>query len=363
MKRVQVFLGAARQPVRYANMAKVIMDNFDRYSFVYYDVDNTSPLRLVRCFCKIPYFFMMLKSDVVIFCNMTVPIRYFKIASFFGKKIITDFYISMYDTNVTVKKLYGPDSREAKAMLEWDRYVISHSDKVIFLNKTEMKRYLDIAGVKPNRSYVLPLFNDEKMKAHLDYWNNKSQDINFCWWGKEGNPIHGLPVIIEALKKVEDQGYRFNLFLFGTDEKLGNQYFRDILDKVGWTEKIHPIYGFTFTNGKLTEFLAEKASIAFGLMSDDDKATQVIANKSLDAINAGIPVVTVDSVAMREYFDDTCVYYCRGNDSDALAATIIGILKSPKVSVLDKVAAAQNSFQKNFSTVSLQKKFLQILDD
>ncbi len=363
MNRIRVFLGANRQPVRYSNMAKVIMDNCERYSFVYYDVYNASPLRIVRYFLAIPYIIMMLKSDVVIFCNLNTPVGFYKIASFFGKKIITDFYISMYDTIVSTMKLYAPGSRKAKKILEWDRYVIRHSDKVIFLNKTEMERYVGIAGVKPKRSYLLPLFNDEKRKASLDYWNGRSQEINFCWWGGENNPIHGLPIIIQALKKVEDYGIRFNFFLFGTDEKLGEQYFGDMLGSVGWKEKVHPLYGYTLANGKLSEFLAEKASIAFGPMSNDDKATNVIANKSLDAINAGIPLVTVESAAMREYFDDTCVYYCKGSDAGTLADTIIGILRGSKKSVLDKVAAAQNVFYKNFSTAVLQKRFLQILDD
>ncbi len=208
-------------------------------------------------------------------------------------------------------------------------------------------------------SYMLA----SRRKASLDYWNGRSQEINFCWWGKENDPLHGLPIIIQALKKVEDYGIRFNLFLFGTDEKLGEQYYGDMLGSVGWKEKIHPLYGYTFANGRLSEFLAEKASIAFGLMSNDDKATNGIGIKSLDAIGAGIPLVTVESAAMREYFNDTCVYYCKGSDAGTLADTIIGILRGSKKSVLDKVAAAQNVFYKYFSTASLQKRFLQTLDD
>jgi glycosyltransferase involved in cell wall biosynthesis len=233
-----------------------------------------------------------------------------RVARFFRKRLIVDFYISHYETRVLDRKLYAPDSKEAKRFWKWDRQALEMADLVLFLNAAEKEYYCRSLGLDPKgiKSMILPVTNDHQFRAAALPWHSgKTERPRFAWWGREvTNPIHGLDLIIQSFQQAEQAG---ELVLCLNSEEDRHR----LLEKYSELEKCPWIMIRTdlhFADGSLPAFLASEIDFAIGPLGESDKSKVVVANKVIDAISLGIPVITQRSKGMRELLHKPVIKAC-----------------------------------------------------
>ena len=145
MKKI-AFSESILNSVRYQNIIKIILDNYDKYALRYNDfapivVDSSGPLlnkiwhRGGRCWKKFKNIFPIIGSETIIFCNMNIDYRLFRFAKIIKREIIVDVYISRYETLVLNRKIIKENTKKGKQLLKNEKYIFEKADKLIFLNK------------------------------------------------------------------------------------------------------------------------------------------------------------------------------------------------------------------------------------
>lgn len=231
------------------------------------------------------------------------------IAKLFGKKIIVDFYISQYDTLVNDRKVCSKKSWGARKAYFKDRFLMKFSDRLIFLNKAESVYYHDVVAVNvvKNKVVIVPLCVDYRKEVFQEPKVSLSDELNICWWGTY-IPLHGLKVVFDALKLLNEP--RIKLYLFGDSDKKAIPY-KALVNDLGLSEIVHFEHSFSFSNGKLAPELMRICDISLGNFGDSIKARTVLVNKVIDSLSLGLPCLTIETLACKELLEEgKGVIYC-----------------------------------------------------
>lgn len=240
-----------------------------------------------------------------------------------SKKVTTEFYISMYDTYVNDRKTITANDTKAKKLLLRDRNLIDISSILIFLNESEKKFYLNIAGKSEEGKsiYTVPLTTGRKKKALLPFANSKHDQIVLCWWGTL-IPLHGLDKIIAAAKILKASKINFELYIFCTSEEKSKPY-RAYIENNRLEDCVFIDNSKIFSNHSLDNFLVQHCDIAFGNFGDSEKAKTVMVNKIVEAASMGIPVITQKTSALNEYYNDNESIYFADSSAQGISEKII----------------------------------------
>lgn len=79
---------------------------------------------------------------------------------------------------------------------------------------------------------------------------------------------------------------------------------------------------------RLPELMA-RADVCLGIFGDSPKTSLVIPNKVYEAVAMGKPVITADTPAIRELFDEHSLYLIPPGDPEALARAIVRLRDDP----------------------------------
>lgn len=362
MKNIYI-IGQVRGSYRTQHLIKFLLD---RGYGVYYNsniiqifINNKKGIKrlmriIVRAFDLIVNFcakiYNILISEIVILPAMCNEKQFeLFVAMLLKKKIITDFYISMYDTHVLDYKTVNQSSYKAKKLLRNDYYIVSKADVTLFLNRTEANRYLRLINIpfNPQKHLIVPLVVEETIKCDLPFFKKKSNTMNICWWGNY-IPLHGLDKIIQACKRLKDNSHvNFHLYLFGTNEDKSISYKNMILD-LGLESEITIDNNSTFKNGKLGNFLQTQCDLVLGNFGESEKSKNVLVNKVIDGVAMKAPVLTGESLATKDYFNELQIFICNNNEK-SIAASIEVIYDKPYQMISNYIDSAFNTYQENFS--------------
>lgn len=346
------------------NIGDVYYDGF----FLFENLKNRYLRKILRIFINIFRFpikvLYLLNSDVVIVLAMNQN-KIFKIylAKLLKKKIITDYYISNYDTYILDRKIYSPTSFMAKFYKFQDRVAISKANKVIFLNSTEARRYIKLSETKNiEKNYeIIPLCKKEIdfEKGSLPFFKNIDNKINICWWGTY-IPLHGIEKIILAGEILKKKNIKFRIFLFGNSEEKAEP-FKNQIKKLNLDKEIIINNEYSFLNKKLPEFLINNCDLALGNFGDSEKAKTVMVNKIVDALQLGLPVLNGESIAPDEFFDyKNDIFRCLNTPED-LANKIIEISKESREEIERRVLRGYKIYKDNFSYQSFEEKVKKVI--
>lgn len=362
MKLRKIFiLGKSVGVYRTKNFLKFLMDYKDGQGIYYNSIFSDSKLnKILNFLCD---FLPFLKSNIVYVAAMCHNSN-FKIilAKFFKKKIISEFYISYYDTIVNDNKKVSANSIKAKRYKYLDKYVMENSDITIFLNKTEAIYYSNVVGVDINKiNYeIIPLCVDVKESIKLKFYNGDRDVFNICWWGTY-IPLHGLDKIIETAAILKKLNFNFKIHIFGNSDSKSKQY-KLLANEKKVSEYIIFNNKYTFSNGKLEQFLVENCDLVLGAFGNSQKAKNVITNKAIDGIALRSPVLTGNSLAMDEYFNGKDDVYFTENNPEKMANKIIDISKTSKEEIIRRINNTYNVYLNNFSVESFNNKMRKLLD-
>jgi hypothetical protein len=349
---------------RTENLIKYLLD--DKKPVYYNSFKNTNklPSLLFVPLQKLSNLINLFIADVVILPAMCNRYAFeFKIAHKLKKKIITDFYISLYDTHVLDKKpfdnnkIIAPNSSTAKKLMKIDKGSIVNADYTLFLNSTEAKYYLQILDLEfdPQKHLILPICSDERFVCDLKFYKNKERNVfNICWWGTY-IPLHGLEKIIKSAKILKDNyNFNFHLHLFGTNEEKARPYI-SLVDDLNIADVVSIYNDKTFSNGKLGSFLQEYCDLVLGNFGDSDKAKNVIVNKIIDGVAMKAPVLSGESKAPLEFFSEHDIFYTE-NIPEAMAHTIYNISRVDKEEIVNRVENSYEIFNKHFTIKAYNEK-------
>ena len=356
--------GQSKGSYRTQNLIKFLLDN--EYNIYYNSIHlkifseskglNSILRKIVRfideIFKRLTICYNIIACDVLIIPAMCNHIQFeLIIARIFRKKIITDFYLSIYDTIVLDKTIVKKKSRKAKYYYNIDLNLLKKSNYIFFLNQTEADYYLSLFNISfnPFKHIILPLCIEESIKCKLKYFQNKNKVFNICWWGNY-LPLHGLDVIIESisfLRKKSDLNVK--LYIFGNENQKKILEYTNLINSLDLQGYVIIKSGFSFKNGKLSNFLKENCDLVMGNFGDSSKAKNVLANKVLDGIGMKSPVLNGESIAPKRYFSEKHIFYSI-NDPNQISNKILEISKLSEKEINYRVRSSYEIFLKSFST-------------
>ncbi|AWB33039.1 glycosyltransferase [Orrella marina] len=279
------------------------------------------------------------------------------IGKLFRKKIIVDYYISLYDTIVNDRKIALKNSIAGKISFLKDWLLLKSASQVIFLNNSESIYYTKIAGqaIDSSRIKIIPLCIDYKKETFSSRKISKN-DFNVCWWGTY-IPLHGLNNVIEAFSYIKNK--EIKLHLFGDSDLKAQPYIKKI-NELGLQNQIFVVNNYSFANGKLAPHLVTNCDLSIGNFGDSEKAKTVLVNKLVDSLSLGIPCLTMSTSATRELFDKDEGLIISESDPREIARSIEKCAED-RERIFSIGQAGKKKYFEMFSPDSFKLKLIEVL--
>lgn len=286
-----------------------------------------------------------------------------KFCEILNKRVIFDFYISMYDTIVLDRKIMNPDDSKSIILRNLDRW--GHTRyRSIYLNTCEANRYRRLNNLEiDDNTRIIPLSIESRPFAKLPYFTSSYNKVfNMVWWGTY-IPLHGLDKILDSCRILIKRHRNVHLYILGNNSNLSKEYKLIVENDELLKEKVTISDEYTFSNGKLLPLLTEKCDLAFGAFGDSEKARTVILNKAIEAVAMKIPVITQYSDAFEEFFyPGTTIFYTE-NNPESMANNIDSIMAMDRNSIIKRIDRAYQVYEDNFSISASKKNFKSLLDE
>lgn len=293
------------------------------------------------------------KNVLVLFPGILELLILTILKSIFRINIYYDAFTSFYLTIVEDRKLIKKNSFTAKILIRLDRMTVKLSDVQIFETK-EMKDYY-------SQNLKLQVFNYCIIKSSREINSpipaiSSSNFREITFWGSF-EAMHGLDYIIDAAEILSDRSeIRFNL--------IGNGPYKKYIQESVIKRKLNNVVFFDFLTKDLNKEdnlykKIEEAEICLGTFSDSLKNNLVIPGKIVEAMQMSKPVVTANTLYMRNNCSDAAVLV-KPENGLAIAKGIISLLDDKK-KVLSIVANANSYFQNNHSTNIFNEKLSNLL--
>lgn len=369
--------GVPHGSYRNQNFFKFLATHYEKVSTSYTDRRYKINFTCSSMFCKITrkilklfidilifpmYLIRVVQSDVVyvLAMNHTNCFMTILLGKLFRKKVIIDYYISMYDSLVLDSKSVT-NIWSVKKLFYKEQLIMKLADELIFLNYAEQKYYCELLKVENIKFKIIPLCIDPHIYRESALSLNEKQKPIICWWGTY-IPLHGLFNIIEAVELLKEEGFEGKFYFFGNSKAAAQQYQERIIEK-RLENEITIINDYTFNNGKLEHFLYENCDLALGSFGESAKAKTVLINKVLDAISMKIPVLTMKTKASEEFFSfEDDIFVTKTESPNEIAEQILRIFDNYE-KVQDNVERSYQIYLDNFSPKVYMKKLEEVVSD
>lgn len=356
-------LGKIRGAYRTQQVIKSLLDVNDiQLSFIGFDDATISRFsnRISRLIYGVQAILLMPCCDVVFIPAMQHDTVLIKIAKFLKKKIIVDYYISYYDTFVLDRKELKKKSFKAQRLYKRDRYALLNADKCLFLNNAEKEYYCKVVNVKTDdiKAEVVPLVVSEKKQAHMDYFMGKSNVMKLCWTGSY-IPLQGLDKIIKMMLYVKEEHLNCHLYIWGDTDIKAAPYIK--LIKENHLEEYITVHNEWGNLEAWENFIVNNCDVCMGIFGDSEKAKTVCANKVVDGVAFGTPVITAYSKGAEEFFENNKgVYFTKNTPEDIFNA--VHDLYFHKESISEGLNSAKSIYKEIFSIKSFENHLRNVFE-
>lgn len=275
--------------------------------------------------------------------------------SLLGRKyLVFNPLISIYDALINDRKLIKESSTLAKIILLLEK-ITFRLPNIILLDTSAhislVRQILDIPAAKK----IVRVFvgADEKSFPFKGYSASK-KTLQVSFIGKF-TPLHGLPVIIQAVKLLEK--YRNIHFTI-----VGKGQLSDDIDRLKKNLKIKNVKFMSWVPYRELAQIISNSDVCLGIFDKGKKAQSVIPNKIYEAIAMGKAVITANSPAINELFEDNKnIVLSAPNNPHSLAEKILLLQSNPKL--LKKIASeAHKLFEQKLTEEKIGKKVKDVLE-
>ncbi len=299
------------------------------------------PLTLVFLFLK---FISSKQKTLIVLFPGVLELLFLKVLNYRKSKTIGfDFFTSFYLTLIEDRKQFSNKSIISKFLIFIDRLVFKISD-FQFVESNEMKDYLnEKLNINTGNTYVLPT------PRRSDYTKQppSSNKKNYCqivFWGNFAS-MHGLDHILDSAKELNSKKYSFKLI--GDGKLLKDIKKRIKMEKIENIELTGnlPFYDSESIDDIVSNILS--ADICLGTFSNTTKNNLIIPHKIIEAMSFSKPVITADSLFVRNNLKGVVKAIKPENGKD-LALNIEELYNNKDL--MDKFSKAGHEFfKKNFS--------------
>lgn len=238
----------------------------------------------------------------------------------FGRNIIFDAFVSLYNSNVQDRGKYGKFSFSSLKDIFLDWYS-THLAKTVLLDTNEhIKYFSNRYHLKTDKMIRVLVGTDTDTMKPIENIKNDKFILHF-----HGSfiPLQGIKYIVEAysiiLNKYRDNSIR--LRIIGKGQELYN--IKALCKKLGIYNEIDFIDYVPYE--ELVKYI-NNSDINLGIFGDGVKSNMVIPNKVYEAIACGKVVVTANTDAIKEIVSDNeNAILVKSGDSEALAKVILDL--------------------------------------
>ena len=232
--------------------------------------------------------------------NTEMPVIAFW-ARLFGKPVLVDYYVSIYEWSCFMQGSGKPDSRMGRFLLRADRLAYQ-AEGVIHCNRIEWDHIGDVIGLPHRRRgfHHLPLFTNFDQLAGRIQTPPVGGPFVFGWWGSS-MPLHGLDTIFESFQKLADErrGFELHLCFWGETRRREFEKGKD-LASMPWL-KLHD--DLIAADGSLPRFINQHVHIGFSHFGTGPSAEFVYTNKVLECMALGRTALVATLPGNNEYGD------------------------------------------------------------
>jgi len=299
------------------------------------------------------YFRLFFRHRKLEYDLMIIPWRgiiTFPLAKFLSKKPIVFFpFISSYQTFVIDRKLIKKNSIKARFLHFADSLACKWSDLIILNTNSKIDYFCNEFGIDKKKFRRILLSADESIFKPLSL-KKPSETFEVLFIGTY-IPLHGVEVIIEAAKILQEQK-DIKFFLMGKGQT--RLHIEELVTK-------YNLKNVVFMNNLKLEKLPEvinSSDVCLGIFSNNQKALSAIPHKIVISLCSQKPVITMDSPGIREIDlrnKENCILVKPNNPSE-LAQAIISLKNNPLLS--QKIAINGYDIFKNLMSMESTGKEL-----
>lgn len=243
---------------------------------------------------------------------------------FSGTPIVFDAFVSLFDSNVEDRKLYGRLSIKAFRdwLFDWSSCMIA--DRVLLDTDEHRKYFAKTFGVSMKKSLRVPVGSME------DIFSPRPESIPeepfIVHFHGTYIPLQGIPYIIDAarlLRGMAQQQILFRIIGSGQESEKIKRDAQDLVDE-GVVEFVGSV-----PLASLADSMAA-AHVCLGIFGDTAKARRVIPNKVYEALAMGHPIITADTPAARELLSEETAVLVPPANAQAIAEGILALQADPE---------------------------------
>lgn len=259
-----------------------------------------------RKFVKLYQEWKRIKNNNFSFCIVGFPghsVVLLAILLFGRKKVIFDFFVSLFNSNIEDREQYKKISFKGIYMWFLDYFSLLVSHRILidtyahrdFISKKFFvrRKKFQVVYVGSDDSVVFP----KKFQKEIDKFIVHFHGTN--------TPLQGFSVIRQAAKILEHRkDIQFHIYGFSGENTVNLKFFP------------------RFPYEKMSDVLS-RADIVLGIFGTTKKAGKVIPNKVFEGLAAQKPVITRKSKAVSElFYENPPMVLCRKGDSQSLSQAI-----------------------------------------
>jgi len=262
------------------------------------------------------------KPDLILISYPGIPDVLF--ASLIGRlrriPVAWDVFLSLYDTIVEDRHLWGAKSLRAKALKATERLALRCPEAIFMDTQAHARRIESLFSMPRGRCDAVWVGAESSVFAvqtpELKQYDVSDKSLRVLFYG-QFIPLHGIPVIIEAARKLKNEPIEWTLIGRGQEApRIRAMLDAEPLPKVNWIEWV--------TYEQLKQYITI-SDICLGIFGSSEKAASVIPNKVFQIVSAGRPLITRNSDAVRELLQHVppCTQLIAPGDPTALADAIL----------------------------------------
>jgi glycosyltransferase involved in cell wall biosynthesis len=233
----------------------------------------------------------------------------------FRKKHLVDFYVSLYDTLVSDRKIISPKSPLAWGLRKADQITLRYAGGVIFDSQSNARRFGNLVKRGVGNIHIIyprppELFFREESKTKV-----KTDDVIFVG---QFSPLQGLETIAKALQDPRLLSYSFTLI--GSGPEREERHLEGLASNVTRISRVD--------YEELAQIIS-KHRISLGVFGTSEKAQSVFPNKVAESLALGVPVITAAGEVSKNFRNIGCLTIPPGEPT-TLADEIIRCLEDNK---------------------------------
>lgn len=234
----------------------------------------------------------------------------------FGKHIVFDAFLSLYDSNVFDRKLYAQNSWRARKDRWLDTWSCKLAHKVLLETDQHIEYFVETFGIPREKFERIWISADDTVFKPSEKPGPEKFTVHFHGMFI---PLQGVRYIVEAIDLLRDEDIHFRLVGGGQEFDM----IRKLVAEKGLGERIE------FTGkvplDKIPGYMAD-SHIVLGIFGDTEKTKRVIPNKVYEAMAMGKCTITADTPAIRELEGSgEALALVPVSDGKAIADTILGL--------------------------------------